>query len=83
MDISRDGIPDYSRSSSYESRKRKLTQSVLYEGSSEMDRGRASGPMKRRERKYDGETMRGRTKQRGIGAPHRAERRNLRSARQA
>jgi hypothetical protein len=81
MDISRDAVPVYSRSSSYESRKRKLTQSVLYEGSSEMGRGRASGPRKRREPKYDGEAMRGRTKQRGMEAPHRAERRNLRSAR--
>jgi hypothetical protein len=83
MDISRAASPVQSDGSFYESRKRKLIEDIgaEYEGSSEMDRGCASGPRMRREPKYEGETMRGRTRQCGVGAPRRAGRRNERSAR--
>lgn len=75
MDISKGVtlIPSHSRS--YTSRKRKLTQSVLLDDSRDMARGRTIGPKKRQESKGNVENMRGRTKQRGLRTPCRAEKR--------
>jgi hypothetical protein len=81
MDISEGTTPIASLSTSSESKKRKLTKSVLYNASGELERGRISGPRKRRQSSYEVENMRGRTKQRAVGGPHRAERKSTRSTR--
>ncbi|TID24828.1 hypothetical protein E6O75_ATG04033 [Venturia nashicola] len=69
MDVSSVITPIPSLSNSY--RKRKLTQSaMLCSESSDMARGRPSGPRKKKiESNSDGENMRGRTKRRSLRVP--------------
>ncbi|KAE9990625.1 hypothetical protein EG327_001125 [Venturia inaequalis] len=68
MDISGVVTPVPSPGGSY--RKRKLTQSsMLCNESTDMARGRPSGPRKKIESNSEGENMRGRTKRRGLVAP--------------